>query len=314
MNVPFDALSLWLCPRHRGTSQDREDDSNRRAFPTVQPHHRTHHYPTHDGSQPMYDVNVNLPFRNDPSKSFLNPISRSRLQLPHPVQRLDSRDASGSSSTANGGEHALRRKTPNGTLAAGYDGTPGDTTIQPASKHILVSPMESGQFLSQAGMQLENWQPMLDQSATKHMNFPPVFKNDGNAMPGEVIQDANGTSWVNSVNYPPGVDSVLNQSLLYLEINRTFTERGICAHSPPSNSTVMPGTDRFGRQWSLGPYWPDGVYIPYRPAAFRDARYESPTPFAKQLSPTGQPFYDLNQPVFNQPQVPLGSSADPGLA
>ncbi|KAJ6175436.1 hypothetical protein N7485_002350 [Penicillium canescens] len=284
-------------------------------FPTVQPHHRTHHYPTHDGSQPMYDASDSLPFRNDPSKSFLNPISRSRLQLPHPVQRLDSRDASGSSSSANGGEHTLRRKTPNGTLAAGYDGTPGDTTIQPASKHILVSPMESGQFLSQAGMQPENWQPMLDQSATKHMNFPPVFKNDGNAMPGEVIQDANGTSWVRPVNYPPGVDSVLNQSLPLHGNQRILLQNG--AYVP----TVLPATlqsclgpTASAGSGPYGPYWPDGVYIPYRPAAFRDARYESPTPFAKQLNPTGQPFYDLNQPVFNQPQVPLGSRADPGLA
>lgn len=256
----------------------------------------------------MYDANDStLPVRNDPSKPFFNPIPRPRIQLPHPVQRLDVRDASGSSSSANV-EHTLRRKTPNGTLAAGYDGTLGDTIQPPASKHILVSPMESGQFVSpQVGMQSEGWQFMSDQSATK-MNFPPVFKNEGNAIP-EVIQDANGTSWVRPVNYPPGVDSMLNQSLPLQASQRLLLQNGqyVPTVLPATLQSCLGPTASAGTG-PFGPYWPDGVYIPYRPAAFRDARFEST--FTKQPS---QPFYDLNQPGFNQVQVPLGS-ADPGLA
>lgn len=260
--------------------------------------------------------------RND--KLFFNPNSRTRLQLPQPVQRLDSRDASGSSSGPNApGEHALRRKTPNGTLAAGYDGTPSDITIQPpATKHILVSSLDSGQFTSPpAGIQTENWQQSaLDQSAApKHMNFPPVFKNDaagGNAVPaGEVVQDVNGTSWVRPVNFTPGIDSVLNQSLPLQHSQRFYLQNG--AYVP----TVLPATLQgcIGPTASagtgpFGPYWPDGVYIPYRPVAFRDSRFNSPTSLAKQLDPTGQSFYDLNQPAFNQPQIPLGGGANSGFA
>jgi hypothetical protein len=263
-------------------------------FPLVQPHHRM----PYDSHQ-IYDANESEP--------FLNPISRSRIQLPHPVQRLDHRDGSGSSSSANV-EHTLRRKTPSGTLAAGYDGTPVDTN-QPPPKHILVSP-ESGQFFSHPGMQ-ENWQ-ILDQTALKQVNFPPVFKNDpaGNAIPSEVVQDANGTSWVRPVNYPPGVDSMLNQSLPLQASQRILLQNG--AYVP----TVLPATLQscLGPTASagtgpFGPYWPNGVYIPYRPAAFRDARFESPTPFTKQLN-TGQPFYDLNQPVFNQAQPPIDMHTD----
>ncbi|CAG8297162.1 unnamed protein product [Penicillium salamii] len=271
-------------------------------FHPVQPHHRTH-----DPNQ-MYDAND--PVRND-FKPFLNPMPRSRLQLPHPVQRLNPRDASGSSSSANV-EHTLRRKTPNGTLAAGYDGTPIDTNQLPASKHILVSP-ESGQFIPHPAMQSENWQHMSDQTAS---NFPPVFKNEftGNAIPSEVVQDANGTSWVRPVNYPPGVDSMLNQSLPLQANQRMVLHNG--AYVP----TVLPATLQscLGPTASagtgpFGPYWPDGVYIPYRPAAFRDTRFESPTPFTKQLNAPGQPHYDLNQLVFNQPQIPLGSHAESGF-
>lgn len=287
-------------------------------FPSVQPHHHLH-YPAYDTLQQPYDLNdPTFHAQNDPSTLFHDSSSRTRtrLQLPHPVQRLDIRDASGTSSTSNStGEHALRRKTPNGTLAAGYDGTPGDTTIQPATKHILVSPMDSSQFLSpQAGLQPEAWQPAtLDQSFAKHMNFPPVFKNDGNnAMAaGEVVHDANGTSWVRPVNYPPGIDSVLNQSLPLQASQRYILHNG--AYIPtvlPATlqqcvgPTVSAGTGPFG------PYWPDGVYIPYRPAAFRDSRFGSPTP-------TGSPFFDPNQPkqtTFNPPPIPLDTRADSGLA
>ncbi|KAJ5746715.1 hypothetical protein N7520_011897 [Penicillium odoratum] len=278
-------------------------------FPTVapfppQPHHL--HYPAHDAlHQPPYDLNdSSFPARNDPSKPFFN-HSRSRLQLPHPVQRLDARDASGSSS--NTSEHALRRKTPNGTLAAGYDGTLGESTLQPATKHILVSPMDSGQFLSHQGLPTDNWHHTIDPSV-KFMNFPPVFKNEaGNPVAaGEVVQDANGTSWVRPVNYPPGIDSMLNQSLPVQASQRFLLQNGSyiptvlpATLQPCVGPTASAGTGPFG------PYWPDGAYIPYRPAAFREPRFGT--------DPNAQPFYDLSQPGFNQPHV-LGSRTDTGFA
>ncbi|KAJ5654663.1 hypothetical protein N7490_001666 [Penicillium lividum] len=278
-------------------------------FPTVapfppQPHHL--HYPAHDAiHQPPYDLNdPSFPARNDPSKPFFNP-SRSRLQLPQPIQRLDARDASGSSS--NTSEHALRRKTPNGTLAAGYDGTLGESTLQPATKHILVSPMDPGQFLSHQGLPTDNWHHTIDPSV-KFMNFPPVFKNEaGNPIAaGEVVQDANGTSWVRPVNYPPGIDSMLNQSLPVQASQRFLLQNGSyiptvlpATLQPCVGPTASAGTGPFG------PYWPDGAYIPYRPVAFREPRFGT--------DPNAQPFYDLSQHGFNQPQV-LGSRTDTGFA
>ncbi|KAJ6144179.1 hypothetical protein N7470_008074 [Penicillium chermesinum] len=253
-------------------------------FPPVQPHHHLHHYPTAENVQ-FYD-------------------------LPHPVQRLDSRDAAGSGSTASmSGEHALRRKTPNGTLAAGYDGTPGDSTLQPAAKHILVSPMDVGQFMPQQGLQSDNWQPPAVDSTSTHMNFPPVFKNDGNAVaPGEVVQDANGTSWVRPVNYPQGMDSVLNQSLPLQTPHRFLSHNG--AYIPtvlPATLQPCVGPTASAGSGPFGPYWPDGAYIPCRPVAFREPRFQSP-------NPTSQPLFDHHQPVFNQPQMPLGSFPDSGFS
>lgn len=266
--------------------------------------------------RPTYDANdPGFLTPNDPSKTaFHNSISRSRLQLPHPVQRLDVRDPSGSSSNGTTAEeHALRRKTPNGTLAAGYDGTPGDSFIQPAAKHILVSPLDAGQFVSpQAGLQPDNWQqPSLDQSTSKHVNFPPIFKNDaGNTIAaGEVVQDANGTSWVRPVNYPPGIDSVLNQSLPLQAPQRFLLHNG--AYVPtvlPATLQQCVGPTASAGTGPFGPYWPDGVYIPYRPAAFRDSRFGSPNPNQPQ------PIFDITQPVFNQSPIPLNGRTDVGFA
>ncbi|KAJ5403675.1 hypothetical protein N7509_003546 [Penicillium cosmopolitanum] len=285
-------------------------------FSSVQPHHHLH-YPSYDTPNQPYDANdPNFSIQNDPSTLFHDPSSRTRLQLPQPVQRLDPRDAFGTSSTPNStAEHALRRKTPNGTLAAGYDGTPGDTTIQPATKHILVSPMDSGQFLSpQAGLQPETWYPpVLDQSISTHLNFPPVFKNDGSNQiaAGEVVHNVNGTSWVRPVNYPPGIDSVLNQSLPLQASQRLMLQNG--SYIPtvlPATLQQCVGPTASAGSGPYGPYWPDGVYIPYRPAAFRDSRFGTPTP-------SGSPFFDpsqLKQSTFNQQPIQRERHVDPALA
>lgn len=254
--------------------------------------------------------------RNDPTKNSFQSIPRTRLQYPHPIQRLDLRDATGPQSSPSGvSEHALRRKTPSGTLAAGYDGTPGDTTIQPpASKHILVSSLESGQLLSpQTGLSIENWQqPVLDQSSrAKLSSFPPVYKNDssrGGAIATDLAQDVNGTGWVRSLNYD------LNQTLPAQQLSqRIYLPNG--AYVPtvlPATLQPCGGPTASAGNGPYGPYWPDGVYIPYRPAALRDSRYNSPAPFPKPLNQPSVQLYD--QTLNGQSSIPPGNHPDPGFA
>lgn len=279
------------------------------SFPHVQPHHRLHHYHDPDAVNPPYDLNnfAFPPVYNDPNKNSYQSIPRTRLQYPHPVQRLDLHDFAGpNSSPQNTGEHALRRKTPNGTLAAGYDGTPGDTAIQPpASKHILVSSLESGQLLpSQPALQMDNWQqPALDQSSVKPLNYPP----SRNAVPGDLVHDVNGTGWVRPLNYAHGMDSLLNQTHPLQPSHRFLLQNA------PYIPTVLPATLQpcLGPTASAGtapygPYWPDGAYIPYRPAALRDSRFNSPNPFAKQ-TPHGLQFYNPGQ-SYNWSSIPPGNT------
>ncbi|KAL1998206.1 hypothetical protein VTN02DRAFT_6654 [Thermoascus thermophilus] len=276
--------------------------------PQFHPHRHLDRQLTYDTPNPPYD-NQNVP--------------RTRLQFPHPVHRLDAHNVANSShGRPNTGEHALRRKTPNGTLAAGYDGTPGDRAVQPpATKHILVSSLESGQTLSpQTGLPLDTWQTAVDQpsSSSQSLNFPPTYKHDSsgnNGLPGDFPQGGNGTSWIRSLNYPPGMDSVLNQTLPMQPSQRYYLQNG------PSIPTVLPATLQQclgptapAGTAPYGPYWPDGAYIPYRPAAFRDSRFYPASPFTNQAGQNPAPFYDVRQPSFGQASIPNSSLPTPGFS
>jgi hypothetical protein len=273
-------------------------------FPTValppqfHPHHRLGHRLQYDPLSHPYDLtSATLP-RRDENRTTFSSIPRSRLQFPHPVQRSDSRGmGSNDPHKAKVGEHALRRKTPNGTLAAGYDGTPGDPAIQPpAAKHILVSSLESGQVLPST-LSVENWpQGTFDQTpSAQYQGFPPVFKQDpgrtNNGLSTDPIQGGagSGPSWVRSLNFQPGMDSVLHQTLpsprYYLHNGPTIPTVLPANLQPCLGPTAPVGTGPYG------PYWPDGAYIPYRPAALRDSRFLS-LPFANDQS-TPQ-LYDLH--------------------
>ncbi|KAE8145349.1 glycosyl transferase family 41-domain-containing protein [Aspergillus avenaceus] len=292
-------------------------------FPPVQPHHHLRHYHGPDTVDGIQEFNTTFGAshpHNDMTKIPFHSFPQTRLQY-HPVQRLDVHDANGMvTSPKNPGEHSLRRKTPNGTLAAGYDGTPGDTIHPPATKHILVSPLESSQLISPStGFSVDTWSQLsLDQpSPAKHMNFPPVYKHDSsraNTAPGELAQGANGASWVRSLNYVPGIDSMLNQSLpIQPSQQRFYWANG--AYVPtvlPATLQPCVGPTASAGTGPYGPYWPDGVYIPYRPAAFREPRYSSPNPFAKQVNPPGLQFFDTGQPPFTRNSLPSGNHIDIG--
>ncbi|KAL2808137.1 glycosyl transferase family 41-domain-containing protein [Aspergillus granulosus] len=265
-------------------------------FPPVQPHHHLNRYHGTGALNTPYGLDsayaATLPPYDLPSNNSFQSTFRTRLQYPQPVHRPDVHDPT----PLNGvGEHALRRKTPNGTLAAGYDGTPGDLTIQlPATKHILVSQLEPGQVIpSQAGFLTDPWQPSM-------MNFPPMHKSDpgrANATPEDLVQGFNGISWIRSLNNAPGMDSVLNQSLpMQASQPRFYLHNG--AYVPtvlPATLQQCVGPTASAGTGPYGPYWPDGAFIPYRPAAFREPRLNSQPPLQ---------YYDAGHKPFNTGPTP----------
>jgi tetratricopeptide (TPR) repeat protein len=232
-------------------------------------------------------------------------------QYAHPLSRHNSYNSQ--SSEAGGAlkppEHMLRRKTPNGILAAAYDGTSVEQTEKPhATKHILLP-------------------------VTAESNIPYGLKqNLPLRSPGNARQDGS-PDWSPSLYFETGsgragqhlpqIDSMLNQipplqPLLPYQM-----------YAPYGGAMAVPGQSPLGPtvsndQGPFGPYWPDGTYTPYQPAAMRDPRFSHhhrpPWAYTQHSAYHGQAYqtpvpnmsnYQQNPFQFNQGPHPYNNFARP---
>ena len=280
------------------------------------PHHQLDHRPSFSAMDQSYDLtNVTLHAALHQPQQLTNsfqPSSRTRTQFPQPIQRV----ATQSTATADV-EHALRRKTPSGTIAAGYDATPGgDRSIQPpATKHIIVSSLDNGQSLSsQPGLlpDLARYNP--DPIVTpQYPSFASAFNSIGRPeFSNTFSQGVHGGGWIGSLHYPGSVNPALNQNTAQPLAQRYNWQNG------PTTPTVIassfqpgPGQASSTGFGHYGSYWPDGGYVPYYPAALRDSRYQS-TP---QIRPNGQedPLATFQTP-FNRQSLPCSDNLTPGFS
>lgn len=166
----------------------------------------------------------------------------------------------------------LRRKTPNGTLAAGYDGTPVQwSTKPPAFKHIVLQ--VSGASLA------EN--PYVK---TGLHEIPPLARGLHNvhgyhAPPSEPVHGSCGTSISNSKDWtrlPPltaGPITIFDR----IPMHQAPTYFLYDTHAMQVPTVLQPGYQPCSGPTAsndagfYGPYWPDGKFVPYRPAAIRHA-------------------------------------------
>lgn len=303
--------------------------------PHFQPHHqidrRLNNYdlfarPYDIGQSDFLDPSFQHPSttttNNNNYNTFASSLPRSHYQFAHPVQRPLSHNSHTTDLNSNlstkAAEHTLRRKTPNGTLSAGYDGTPTDQANQPpAAKHILVSSLENGQpTSSQLPLTADNWQSEHS-VPLQYQNFPTSFKQDvsrnNGALPADNFHPGTGASWVRSVNMQPGMDSVLHQTMPIPHSQHFFLQNG------PSIPTVLPATLQpcLGPTAPVGtgpygPYWPDGAYIPYRPAALRDSRFDDSSSRLPDHNPSA--VFDMQPPLVNQISFANGPFSNPGLS
>ncbi|KAL5115120.1 hypothetical protein ACEQ8H_006956 [Pleosporales sp. CAS-2024a] len=191
--------------------------------------------------------------------SALAPHARPQ-QYAHPLSRHHSYHAQGADAAAafKPPEHMLRRKTPNGILAAAYDGTSVEHTDKPhAAKHILL-PVTAGASMPYAFTQSL---PLRAPASTRH---------DGAAdwSPSLYFETGSGRA----AQHLPQIDSMLNQipplqPLVPYQV-----------YAPYGGALAVPGQSPLGPtvsndQGPYGPYWPDGTYTPYQPAAMRDPRF-----------------------------------------
>lgn len=179
-------------------------------------------------------------------------------------------------------ENMLRRKTPNGILNASYDAT----TVEPAGrthamKHILLpvtapqqAPMLPLTFpsglqqelpLRSPGLSLSNIYSSVPQQGWAGSNE----WNFGFQSPFELWRGG----WSRSQSQLPQIDSMLNQvPSQHAQAQHLYNAQQYPGLMPPPlQNAARPTTSN--EHGPYGPYWPNGTFVPYRPAALRDSHY-----------------------------------------
>ncbi|KAF2028306.1 hypothetical protein EK21DRAFT_70044 [Setomelanomma holmii] len=185
---------------------------------------------------------------------------RAPQQYAHPLSRHNSYNSQSSESGASKPpEHMLRRKTPNGILAAAYDGTSVEHTEKPhATKHILLPVTAESNIPYGLKQDLPLRSPGVSRQDRSSDWSPSLYFETGSGRAGQHL---------------PQIDSMLNQipPLQPLLPYQMYAQPYGALMGMPGQSPLGPTVSN--DQGPYGPYWPDGTYTPYQPAAMRDPRF-----------------------------------------
>lgn len=196
-------------------------------------------------------------------------------QYAYPLSRHNSYASQGSGSDrdrAKPPEHMLRRKTPNGILAAAYDGTSVEQTEKPhATKHILL-PVTAESSIPYS---LKQELPLRSPGVNNSFSHVQQQEQTSDWSPSLYFETGSGRAhdaWKANGHALPQIDSMLNQ-IPPLQPHPQYPMFGhpFCAAMEPSLQSLGPTVSN--DQGPFGPYWHDGTFIPYRPAAMRDPRF-----------------------------------------
>jgi hypothetical protein len=167
-------------------------------------------------------------------------------------------------------EHMLRRKTPNGTLAAGYDGAPVQWSIQPPALKHIVLPVSCASSTKSLGVKMGSVEAQQHMRSPHDVNWSyllPIETMHSTSRPvNQGVRD--WTRWPPLVNGPKTI------------FDRTPIQEAPIQHPYDNNAMQIPtvlqppyqscsGATASNDDGFYGPYWPDGRFVPYRPAAVR---------------------------------------------
>ena len=170
-------------------------------------------------------------------------------------------------------EHMLRRKTPNGTLAAGYDGTPVEWPMNAhASKYLLLPTLKTenpNSNATSASINQNNQRIRSPYATTSNVPSPyqqisPHSSNNGSARPGAIEALGSDLFWSSKKGSMAGVDSVLNQNSPYAQHYRLANDY----IAPTALQPLWPPSLGFSSNHDAGsfvPHWPSGAPEPYQP-------------------------------------------------
>lgn len=187
----------------------------------------------------------------------------------------------------------LRRKTPKGILAAAYDGTSVEHGDPHATKHILL-PVTAASSMPYG---LKQDLPMRS-SAIHGSSARRKQESSSDWSPTLYFETGSGSGRVGQ--HLPQIDSMLNQvpPLQPLLPYQMWAHPYSGPMGPPVQMPLGPTVSN--DQAPFGPYWHDGTFIPYRPAAMRDPRFlHHPNHEWTHPQHTGYLAYPYNQPTTN---------------
>lgn len=262
-------------------------------FTNVAQHQQTHQFPHPQqyADKTHYKFFHRTPFSahavQDESPSFMRGgVYGRRLQKPQqyacPLQTppyFPGQEPSADAYTAKPdvSEHMLRRKTPNGTLAAGYDGRPLGWTARPhATKHLLMpGSSTTGDAIHQS---LVADTMTDDLGVFQARSFAVRDKEKRQILHGNFTEKSCDKS-ITPIPEPrpnmhpsAGLDSVLNQGSSSYQYGSLADGQRVPTVLQPMWPPTL-GLTSLNDPGSYGPYWPDGAFAPYRPAPLQDLRY-----------------------------------------
>ena len=181
-------------------------------------------------------------------------------------------------------EHMLRRKTPNGTLASGYDGSPLEWTKRPhAMKHFSLPASNASTqttypyplieaFAENPSLQsvrfINSGAEKIRHAQISNTNIP----SDTNVHGGRSIDEVEVDSRWRPKDVPlAGLDSVLDQSYSPQYHYNPVGGQNISTILQPMWPPCL-GSASIQSLGPHGPYWPDGAFEPYNPASLGELR------------------------------------------
>ena len=272
-------------------------------FSEIAHHHRQHPFPQSSYLHPHDALNDGPP-KAASHASYLaqsspaqNASFRERAERPRQHARPIRNAAAlppqlplqtGNVSLADHSEHMLRRKTPNGTLAAGYDGSPVEWTKRPhAVKHFLTpSSKDPGNSLyihkptdKFSDLPLYHNDQTLESRVGEQLRLQSHQNDAANGKLQDSMRMADtklNQGWGSTAIQPLGIDSVLNQATTY---QHNYNLAGV-QHVPTVLQPMWPphlGTTSIHSPGPCGPYWPNGAFERYRHASLQDPRFQDQT-------------------------------------
>ena len=178
----------------------------------------------------------------------------------------------------------LRRKTPNGTLAAGYDGRSTEPATRPhATKHILIPASRTIESTSFSRAQLPEHLYIRPLGSAHSTETPREHQHHYHASTVQPLHTSNksvGRGRNTDIapeagplpSFGAGVDSVLDQGLTLQQCQMYGNNHDVPTVLQPMWPPCL-GSTAMNHCGPYGPYWPDGAFEPYRPAPLRDSRY-----------------------------------------